>query len=39
VIEENEISGFKMDARCIAAAPGIRPEWNTVRKNVCSAVE
>lgn len=35
VIEDNEISGFKMKARCIASAPGILPEWNIVRNNRC----
>jgi hypothetical protein len=34
-IEENEITGFRMDRRCIGAAPGIDPAWNTVRGNRC----
>lgn len=35
VIEGNEIQGFQMKTRCIANAPGILPEWNTVRGNRC----
>jgi len=35
VLEDNEITGFHMDARCIAAAPGILPAWNTIRRNIC----
>jgi hypothetical protein len=35
VIEDNEITGFRMDTRCIAAAPGIAPSWNTIRANKC----
>ena len=34
-IEDNEISGFKMDTRCIGRAPGIGKDWNIVRGNVC----
>lgn len=34
-IEDNEITGFKMDTRCIALAPGILPAWNTLRGNRC----
>jgi hypothetical protein len=34
-IEDNEISGYRMDRRCIGAAPGIDPAWNTVRGNRC----
>ena len=37
IIENNEISGYKMDARCIALAPGIDPSWNTIRGNRCHA--
>jgi Right handed beta helix region len=37
LIEDNEISGFKMDSRCIALAPGIEAGWNTVRGNRCRA--
>jgi hypothetical protein len=35
VIEDNEITGYQMKARCVATAPGILPEWNTVRGNTC----
>jgi hypothetical protein len=35
VIEDNEITGFRMDTRCIAAAPEIAPSWNTIRANQC----
>jgi len=34
-IEENEITGYRMDRRCIGAAPTIDPAWNTVRGNRC----
>ena len=34
-IEENEITGYRMDGRCIGAAPGIDPAWNTMRGNRC----
>jgi hypothetical protein len=34
-IEENEITGYEMDRRCIGGAPGIDPDWNTVRGNRC----
>ena len=34
-IADNEISGFKMDTRCIGRAPGIGKDWNIVRGNVC----
>ncbi len=34
-IEDNEISGYKMKARCIGIAPGIEAGWNTVRNNTC----
>jgi hypothetical protein len=36
-IEDNEISGYKMDARCILAAPGVSTAANTVRNNRCKA--
>ncbi len=36
-IEDNEISGFQMDTRCIAQAPGIQPGWNILRGNRCRA--
>ncbi len=35
VIENNEITGFRMSTRCIGLAPGIQPAWNTIRKNRC----
>ncbi len=35
VVEENEITGFKMDQRCIGIAPAIQPDWNIVRANRC----
>jgi hypothetical protein len=34
-IEDNEITGYRMDQRCIGGAPGIDPDWNTVRGNRC----
>jgi hypothetical protein len=34
-IEGNEITGYKMKARCIGYAPGVLPGWNTVRENAC----
>ena len=35
LIEENEITGYQMERRCIGIAPGIPPAWNTVRGNQC----
>jgi hypothetical protein len=35
VVENNEISGYKMKARCVGHAPGIEALQNTVRDNVC----
>ena len=35
VIEDNEISGYKMTVRCVGHAPGIEAAWNVVRGNVC----
>jgi hypothetical protein len=35
VIEDNEITGYKMKARCIGHAPGVLPEWNAIRGNDC----
>lgn len=35
LIEDNEIQGFQMKTRCIVSAPGIPPDWNTVRRNRC----
>ena len=34
-VEQNEITGFKMSGRCVARAPGIQKDWNTVRDNDC----
>ncbi len=34
-VEQNEITGFKMSGRCVARAPGIEKDWNTVRNNEC----
>ncbi len=36
IVEDNEISGFKMSTRCIAIAPGVSLSKNTVRRNDCS---
>jgi parallel beta helix pectate lyase-like protein len=36
LIEGNTISGWKMKARCIQAAPGVKLSDNTVRNNVCT---
>jgi hypothetical protein len=35
IVEQNEITGFKMSSRCVARAPGIPEGWNTVRDNTC----
>jgi hypothetical protein len=35
VVEDNEISGFGMKARCIGFAPGVDPGANTIRENRC----
>ena len=35
LVEDNEITGYKMDSRCIGGAPTIYPGWNTVRNNLC----
>lgn len=35
VVEDNEISGFGMKARCIGYAPGVDRGANTVRNNHC----
>lgn len=35
IVEQNEITGFKMSGRCVARAPGIPKESNTVRENAC----
>jgi hypothetical protein len=34
-VEENEISGFGMDAKCVVSAPGVGP--NVIRGNRCRA--
>jgi hypothetical protein len=34
-VEDNDITGFRMDTRCIALAPGVLPGWNTIRGNRC----
>jgi hypothetical protein len=35
VIEDNLITGFRMERYCIGGAPRIYPDWNTVRRNTC----
>ena len=35
VVEENEITGYRMKSRCIALAPGVQAAANTVRNNRC----
>ena len=35
LVEENQITGYGMAARCIVAAPTIYPDWNTIRNNRC----
>jgi Right handed beta helix region len=35
LVEENEITGYRMSSRCIAFAPGVQPSANTVRNNRC----
>ncbi len=35
LVEENEITGYQMSARCIGTAPGIVPDRNIIRKNQC----
>ena len=34
-VVNNEITGFRMPARCIQFAPGVNPQWNVVRGNEC----
>src|SRR5271157_1696520 len=34
-VEQIEITGFKMSRRCVALAPAIQKDWNTVRNNDC----
>jgi hypothetical protein len=36
LIEDNEISGYGMETRCIMAAPGYGPGANTIRHNRCA---
>ena len=36
LIEGNTISGWKMKARCIQSAPGVKLADNTIRKNTCT---
>jgi hypothetical protein len=35
LIEDNVITGWKMESRCIGSAPSISPQWNTSRRNSC----
>jgi len=35
LIQDNRITGFKMQSRCILAAPGVAPRSNTLLDNVC----
>jgi hypothetical protein len=35
LIQDNRITGFKMQSRCILAAPGVDPHSNTIFHNVC----
>ncbi len=35
LIQNNEITGFKMRSRCVASAPGIAADANTIRGNTC----
>ncbi|MGB7762331.1 MAG: right-handed parallel beta-helix repeat-containing protein [Bryobacteraceae bacterium] len=35
VIRDNRITGFKMQSRCILAAPGVDPHSNTILNNAC----
>ena len=35
IVEDNEISGYNMNSRCIAAAPGVSLKANTIRRNRC----
>ena len=35
LIEDNRIAGFKMQSRCILAAPGVDARSNTIIDNVC----
>ena len=35
-IENNIVTGFKMDQRCVITAPGLNPSANVIQKNACS---
>jgi hypothetical protein len=35
LIQDNRISGFKMQSRCILAAPGVDMRSNTIISNIC----
>jgi hypothetical protein len=35
LIQDNRITGFKMQSRCILAAPGVDMRSNTIIDNVC----
>ncbi len=35
LIQDNRITGFKMQSRCILAAPGVDPRSNTIVNNAC----
>ncbi|MGD1074324.1 MAG: hypothetical protein ABSB15_29825, partial [Bryobacteraceae bacterium] len=35
LIEDNRIAGYRMQSRCILAAPGVDPRANAIRNNVC----
>jgi hypothetical protein len=35
VIRDNVVTGYRMEDRCIAIAPGVKREDSTIRNNVC----
>jgi hypothetical protein len=35
VIEDNVITGYRMESRCVLNAPAIPQSWNTIRANTC----
>jgi hypothetical protein len=35
LVENNEITGYEMAARCVGAAPNVLPDWNRIGKNRC----
>lgn len=39
IIRGNTVSGFKMDSRCVMAAPGVDMKQSVVEDNVCTAEE